>query len=75
VHTDDDDRYFDLRLSWKDIAWIKSVSGLPVAVKGIQTADDAALCAEYGADVAYLSNHGGRQLEGYVSPSIYVSPH
>jgi len=51
--------YVDAKLEWRDIGWIKRVSGLPVVVKGIQTAEDAALAAHYGASAVYLSNHGG----------------
>lgn len=51
--------YVDAKLEWRDIGWIKRVSGLPVVVKGIQTAEDAALAAHYGATAVYLSNHGG----------------
>ena len=57
--------YVDPQLSWTDLAWIrKTTGGLPIIVKGIQTAEDAALCAHYGVEGIYLSNHGGRQLEG-----------
>ncbi|GAA5835530.1 hypothetical protein JCM3766R1_006440 [Sporobolomyces carnicolor] len=57
--------YVDPALAWSDIAWIKrATGGLPVVVKGIQSAEDAALASHYGAAAIYLSNHGGRQLEG-----------
>ncbi|GAA5925853.1 FMN-dependent alpha-hydroxy acid dehydrogenase [Sporobolomyces koalae] len=56
--------YVDPALSWPDIAWIKKLTGLPVVVKGIQSAEDAALATHHGASAIYLSNHGGRQLEG-----------
>lgn len=52
--------YVDSKLQWTDLAWIKRVSGLPVVVKGIQTAEDASLAATYGASAIYLSNHGGK---------------
>ncbi|SCV72187.1 BQ2448_4881 [Microbotryum intermedium] len=56
---------FDADLDWGDLAWIKRVTGaLPLIVKGVQSAEDAALCVQYGVDAIYLSNHGGRQLEG-----------
>nr|AZL94554.1 hydroxyacid oxidase [Nephromyces sp. MMRI]AZL94555.1 hydroxyacid oxidase [Nephromyces sp. MMRI] len=54
----------DQSLNWKDIAWIKEVSGLPVAVKGIMTAEDAILAQSHGADAVWVSNHGGRQADG-----------
>ncbi len=47
--------------------------GLPVVVKGIQTAEDAALACEHGAAAIVVSNHGGRQLDG-VAASIDVLP-
>ncbi|GAA5865688.1 hypothetical protein JCM1840_003219 [Sporobolomyces johnsonii] len=57
--------YVDSALAWSDLAWIRRVTGgLPIVVKGIQCAEDAALAAHYGADGIILSNHGGRQLEG-----------
>lgn len=56
--------YVDASLSWNDLEWIKKTSGLKLILKGIQTAEDAALAAYYKADAIILSNHGGRQLDG-----------
>ncbi|GAA5959291.1 hypothetical protein JCM21900_003917 [Sporobolomyces salmonicolor] len=57
--------YVDSALAWSDLAWIRRASGgLPIVVKGIQCAEDAALAAHHGANGIILSNHGGRQLEG-----------
>ncbi len=53
----------DPSLTWRDVEWLKSTSGLPVVVKGIMTAEDAALAAEHGVDGVIVSNHGGRQLD------------
>jgi L-lactate dehydrogenase (cytochrome) len=50
-------------LVWKEIAWVKKVTRMPVVVKGIMTVEDALLALQYGADGIYLSNHGGRQLD------------
>ena len=36
---------------------------MPLALKGIATAEDAALAVEHGVEVVYVSNHGGRQLD------------
>lgn len=60
-------RFFDNKLIWQDLWWIRSIVGpdMPIVVKGIQTAEDAAICARMGAHV-YVSNHGGRQLNGCV---------
>ena len=51
-------------LSPYDIMWVKSVTDLPVIVKGIQHPDDAELAILAGADAIWVSNHGGRQLDG-----------
>jgi isopentenyl diphosphate isomerase/L-lactate dehydrogenase-like FMN-dependent dehydrogenase len=51
-------------LSWRDIEWLASISGLPVLVKGVLTAEDALLASESGAAGVVVSNHGGRQLDG-----------
>jgi 4-hydroxymandelate oxidase len=51
-------------LTWDDLEWIASESGLPVVIKGILTAEDAALAVEHGAAAVFVSNHGGRQLDG-----------
>lgn len=47
-----------------DIGKIKEMSGLPVIVKGIQSPDDALASIAAGADGVWVSNHGGRQLDG-----------
>lgn len=51
-------------LSADDIDWLREVTGLPVVVKGILRADDARRCVEAGASAIWVSNHGGRQLDG-----------
>ena len=40
---------------------IKEMAGLPFLLKGVQTAEDAAIAVEHGVDVIWASNHGGRQ--------------
>ncbi|MEO8665947.1 MAG: alpha-hydroxy acid oxidase, partial [Ignavibacteria bacterium] len=55
--------YLDPSLSWKDIEWIRSVTSLPLIIKGIACAEDAVLAAEHGIDGIVVSNHGGRQLD------------
>ena len=59
---------FDPALSWEDIAWLKSVTSLPVLLKGIVHPDDARLAVEHGVDGVMVSNHGGRQLDGSRTP-------
>jgi 4-hydroxymandelate oxidase len=51
-------------VTWKDIESLASMSGLPIVVKGVTTAEDARLACEHGADALVVSNHGGRQLDG-----------
>lgn len=47
-----------------DIGKIAAYTGLPVIVKGIQSPEDAMLAIGAGASGIYVSNHGGRQLDG-----------
>jgi 4-hydroxymandelate oxidase len=57
------DGLINASLTWDDLDWIRSVSGLPLVVKGVLSPADAALCVENGADAIVVSNHGGRQLD------------
>nr|QEO73641.1 hypothetical protein [uncultured bacterium] len=54
----------DADLDWSVMAWLRSVSSLPIMVKGILTGSDAVLAADAGADGIVVSNHRGRQLDG-----------
>ncbi|MBA3300309.1 MAG: alpha-hydroxy-acid oxidizing protein [Thermoleophilaceae bacterium] len=54
----------DASLTWRDLERIAGMSELPLLVKGVLTAEDAALACEHGADGVIVSNHGGRQLDG-----------
>lgn len=53
----------DARLTWNDLAWLRSVSPLPIVLKGIMTGEDARLATEHGAAAVVVSNHGGRTLD------------
>ena len=53
----------DPALSWRDVEWLRSISRLPVVVKGIVRADDARRAVDHGASAIAVSNHGGRQLD------------
>ncbi len=57
----------DAGLTFDDIGWLAEVSGLPVIVKGVLRGDDASACLDAGAAAVWVSNHGGRQLDGAVS--------
>lgn len=53
----------DATVTWRDIAWLRSITSLPLVLKGILTAEDAALAVEHEVDGIVVSNHGGRQLD------------
>ncbi|XP_030624155.1 2-Hydroxyacid oxidase 1 [Chanos chanos] len=63
----------DPTLKWEDIAWLKSITDLPVVVKGVLRAEDAKEALKYGVDGILVSNHGARQLDG-VPATIDVLP-
>ncbi|MEW6721604.1 MAG: alpha-hydroxy acid oxidase [Thermodesulfobacteriota bacterium] len=54
---------FDSSFTWEVIAWLRSVTKLPVVVKGVLTAEGARFAVEHGAAGLVVSNHGGRQLD------------
>lgn len=58
----------DANLNWDTIAWLRSIWRGPLMLKGILSPDDALRARDAGADGIVLSNHGGRQLDGAVSP-------
>ena len=53
----------DAALTWKDVDWLRSITKLPVLIKGIVRGDDAARAVDHGAAAVIVSNHGGRQLD------------
>ena len=55
-------------LNWEDFRWLRELWPRKLMVKGILRADDAATSVKYGADAVYISNHGGRALDGAWSP-------
>lgn len=50
--------FIDPGLCWDDIAWFKSVSTVPLFLKGVQCGEDVVKAAEYNLDGVVLSNHG-----------------
>jgi isopentenyl diphosphate isomerase/L-lactate dehydrogenase-like FMN-dependent dehydrogenase len=50
-------------ITWETMVAIKKFAGLPFILKGVATAEDAALAVEHGVSAVYVSNHGGRQLD------------
>ncbi|KAJ3337743.1 hypothetical protein HDU93_000633 [Gonapodya sp. JEL0774] len=55
--------FIDPSLKWSDIAWFKSITKMPIVLKGVQCAEDAVLAYQHGCAGIVLSNHGGRQLD------------
>ncbi len=60
-------------LNWDDMAWIKQETGLPVIIKGVMSPVTAMEAVRRGIDGVYVSNHGGRALDG-VAATITVLP-
>jgi 4-hydroxymandelate oxidase len=58
----------DPSLTWRDLEWIREATELPLVLKGILTREDAVLSVEHGVDAVWVSNHGGRQLDGVAAP-------
>lgn len=60
-------------LTWDDLPWLRSLTKLPLFVKGICHPDDARRAKDGGVDGIYCSNHGGRQANGGL-PAIDCLP-
>ena len=71
--TDEDATEAIVSLTWESLAWLRSLTSLPIVLKGILTAEDAELAVKQGVDGIIVSNHGGRQLDG-VAASIEALP-
>ncbi len=57
-------RIFGKPLTWADLPWLRSLTKLPLILKGICHPDDARRAIDGGVDGLYCSNHGGRQANG-----------
>jgi 4-hydroxymandelate oxidase len=57
----------DPSMSWRDLGWLRSLSPLPLVLKGVLHPADARRAAEEGVAAVVVSNHGGRQLDGAVA--------
>nr|WP_198955598.1 MULTISPECIES: alpha-hydroxy-acid oxidizing protein [unclassified Frankia] len=51
-------------LTWKDLTWFRSMTSLPLILKGIMHPEDVRRAVDGGVDAIYCSNHGGRQANG-----------
>jgi lactate 2-monooxygenase len=61
------------RLSWDDLGWLRSLTSMPMLLKGICHPDDARRALDAGIDGIYCSNHGGRQANGGL-PALQCLP-
>ncbi|KAJ6491796.1 glyoxylate dehydrogenase [Mycena vitilis] len=55
--------FIDPSLAWKDIPWFRSITKMPIILKGVASPRDAIMALEAGCNGIVLSNHGGRQLD------------
>jgi hypothetical protein len=53
-------QFIDQALTWEDLKWLRSLTKLPILLKGVMGAEDARLAMEYKVDGILLSNHGGK---------------
>ncbi|GAB2767686.1 alpha-hydroxy-acid oxidizing protein [Terrabacter koreensis] len=54
-------------LTWDDLPRLRSLTSLPIVLKGILHPDDALRAVDAGVDGIYVSNHGGRQVDRSVA--------
>lgn len=55
--------FIDPGLCWDDIPWFRSITKMPIVLKGVQRVEDVLRAVEVGCAGVVLSNHGGRQLD------------
>src|SRR3546814_11834573 len=60
-------------MTWDDLAWLRSITDLPMLLKGICDPDDVRRARDQGIDGIYCSNHGGRQANGGL-PALQCLP-
>lgn len=63
--------FIDSSFGWEDLTWLRSLSSLPIVLKGVQRAEDARLAMQVGFDGIVVSNHGGRAADT-APPAILV---
>lgn len=66
-------RIFGNPLTWDDLGWLRSITDLPLVLKGICHPEDARRARDGGVDGIYCSNHGGRQANGGL-PAVEALP-
>jgi lactate 2-monooxygenase len=66
-------KVFGNPLRWEDLKWLRSLTKLPILLKGILHPDDVRKARDHGIDGVYCSNHGGRQANGGL-PALEALP-
>lgn len=61
-------------LTWENLRFLRERTSLPIVLKGIQHADDAALALDHGVDGIVVSNHAGRQIDGAIGSADALVP-
>ncbi len=54
----------DVCVTWDALSWLRTLTDLPIVLKGLLTAEDAELAVQHGMDGIIVSNHGGRHHRG-----------
>ena len=57
------DAEYPAQWDWEELAWLRSLTKLPLILKGVMIPEDAVRAVEHGVEVVCVSNHGGRQLD------------
>jgi 4-hydroxymandelate oxidase len=70
---DDADGQVSREYGWDVFDWLRSLTALPLVIKGVLTAEDAELAIQHGVAGMIVSNHGGRQLDAAI-PSVLALP-
>ncbi|MBD2813642.1 alpha-hydroxy-acid oxidizing protein [Xenorhabdus sp. Flor] len=66
-------RHMDASFNWQSLEQLRALWPYKLLIKGVIRPKDAEKCIELGADGVILSNHGGRQLDGALSPMETLS--
>ena len=60
-------------LTWRELEWLRSLTDLPLVMKGVRVAEDARMAVEHGVNAIMVSTHGGRRFDDTMS-SIEMVP-
>lgn len=66
--------YADPTLTWERLAFVRTITRLPIVLKGILHPQDAEIACAHGVDGIIVSNHGGRQVDGAIGAADALGP-